>query len=97
MQERVIPAHPRTVNRINWHPQEEGILLSASQDTTIKLWDRRGRNYNCQMTFTPRSESVRDVQWNPSQIHLLAAACENGSVHLYDRRKSAAPLLRVRT
>ena len=47
------------------------------------------------MTFTPRSESVRDVQWNPSQMHLFAAACENGSVHLYDRRKASAPLLRV--
>ena len=30
-QERVITAHPRTVNRINWHPQEENLLISASQ------------------------------------------------------------------
>ena len=119
-QERVIAAHPRTVNRINWHPQEEGILLSAvrphpstpphptppqstyphaqppqSQDTTVKLWDRRGRLYNCQATFLPRSESVRDVQWNPSQAHYFAAACENGSVHLWDRRKAAGPVLKI--
>ena len=60
-QERVITAHPRTVNRINWHPIEENVMLSASQDTTIKLWDRRGKNYSCQLTFQPRSESVRWV------------------------------------
>ena len=94
-QERVIAAHPRTVNRINWHPQEEGLLLSASQDTTVKLWDRRGRLYHCQATYNPRSESVRDVQWHPSQAHYFAAACENGSVHLWDRRKAAGPVLKI--
>ena len=94
-QERVITAHPRTVNRINWHPVDEDLLLSASQDTTIKLWDRRGRLYTCQSTFQPRSESVRDVQWNPSQPHLFAAACENGSVHLWDRRKPVAPVFKI--
>ena len=84
------------MNRINWHPQEEDLLLSASQDTTVKLWDRRGRLYDCQAVFHPRAESVRDVQWNPSQVHLFAAACENGSVQLWDRRKpGSTPLLRI--
>ena len=66
------------------------------QDTTIKLWDRRGRAFNCQATFHPRSESVRDVQFNPHQAHLFAAVCENGSVHVWDRRKPAGPLVKVR-
>jgi hypothetical protein len=37
------------------------LFLSAysSQDTTLKLWDRRGKAYNCTTTFSPKSESVR--------------------------------------
>eukprot|EP00624_Nannochloropsis_granulata_P007241 evm.model.NODE_6953_length_9699_cov_21.716259.1 len=94
-QERIFAAHPRTVNRINWHPQEEGLLLSASQDKTVKLWDRRGRLYDCQATYNPRSESVRDVQWQPSRAHYFAAACESGSVQLWDRRMAAGPVLKI--
>lgn len=90
-------AHSRAVNRLNWHSVDEPLLLSASQDTLIKLWDRRGRSFSCQLTFTPRAEAVRDVQWNPHQPHVFAAACENGSLQVWDRRKPASPLLRVRT
>lgn len=88
-------AHTRAVNRINWHPLEDHLLVSGSQDMTIKLWDRRGRTYNCQTSCQPRSEAVRDVQFNPHQPHLFAAACENGSLQVWDRRKTAAPVLRV--
>jgi len=94
-QERVIAAHPRTVNRINWHPQEEGLLLSASQDTYIKLWDRRGRLYHCQATYQPRAEAVRDVQWHPSKPDYFAAACESGSVQLWDRRQGQGPVQKL--
>ncbi len=36
-------AHSRAVNRLAWHPtgRRPYLLLSASQDGTIKLWDRR--------------------------------------------------------
>lgn len=90
-------AHSRAVNRLNWHSVDDPLLLSASQDTLIKLWDRRGRSFSCQLTFNPRADAVRDVQWNPHQPHVFAAACENGSLQVWDRRKPASPLLRVRS
>lgn len=41
--EAVFLAHSRAVNRLAWHPtgNRPYLLLSASQDGTVKLWDRR--------------------------------------------------------
>ena len=36
--ERVFSDHERTVNRVNWHPQESALFLSGSQDGAVKLF-----------------------------------------------------------
>lgn len=36
--ERVLSGHRRAVNRICWHPTDGNLLISGSQDGTIKLW-----------------------------------------------------------
>ena len=39
--EAVLRQHVRAVNRLAWHPKRPGFLLSASQDATVLLWERR--------------------------------------------------------
>ena len=39
-QERVIKEHNRTVNRLGWHPTNGNLLLSASQDGSVKMFVR---------------------------------------------------------
>jgi len=41
--EAVFLGHARAINRLSWHPtgRRPYLLLSASQDGTVKLWDRR--------------------------------------------------------
>lgn len=39
--EAVLCQHVRQVNRLAWHPSKHGLLLSASQDGTVLLWERR--------------------------------------------------------
>ena len=39
--EAVLSQHVRAVNRLAWHPTLDGCLLSASQDATVLLWERR--------------------------------------------------------
>lgn len=36
--ERVLNGHRRAANRICWHTTEWNVLISGSQDGTIKLW-----------------------------------------------------------
>ena len=35
----VLPGHEKGVSCVSWIPQTEGLLVSASQDGTIRLWD----------------------------------------------------------
>jgi len=39
--EAIIVQHSRAVNRLAWHPNKPALLLTASQDSTVKLFDRR--------------------------------------------------------
>jgi WD40 repeat protein len=36
--DRIITEHSRAVNRVTFHPSEGWVLLSASQDGSMKLW-----------------------------------------------------------
>ncbi len=38
--EVVLSQHARAVNRLDWHPTRPGLLLSASQDAKVLLWER---------------------------------------------------------
>lgn len=84
-QETVYNDHKRTVNKVTFHGSEHNMLLSGSQDGTMKYFDIRMKA--AVMTFVSNAESVRDVQFNPHQCFSFAAVSENGTVQLWDLRR----------
>ncbi|XP_028401189.1 GATOR complex protein WDR24-like isoform X2 [Dendronephthya gigantea] len=84
---RDIAEHRRTVNRISFHPTERDILISGSQDGTMRYFDLR--KADACLTFKGKSQnaSVRDVKFKPSDARYFAAAMENGEIQLWDSRK----------
>ncbi|KAG6972430.1 hypothetical protein JG688_00003986 [Phytophthora aleatoria] len=92
VQERVLNGHRRAVNRICWHTSDWNVLISGSQDGTVKLWDKRGGKVVS--TYQPKSESVRDVRASPFHANKFAAAFENGIVQVWDMRKNSQPELK---
>ncbi|RKP05167.1 WD40-repeat-containing domain protein, partial [Thamnocephalis sphaerospora] len=86
LQERIISEHARAVNRICGGPPGSGLLLSASQDGTMRVWDLREPKPS-KLVLDGKSESVRDVRFSPINTHELAAAFENGAVQKWDLRK----------
>ncbi|KAI8826142.1 uncharacterized protein EV422DRAFT_155245 [Fimicolochytrium jonesii] len=75
----------RAVNRICFHPTEPVLLLSASQDGSMRLWDLRAKSI-ARNSFEGKAESVRDVQFSPSSPFEFVAAFENGNVQKWDIR-----------
>ncbi|ORZ13986.1 WD40-repeat-containing domain protein [Absidia repens] len=88
--ERVINEHSRAVNRICFQPDNGNVLLSASQDGTMKCWDFRDARGGAKFRFEGKSESVRDVQFNPIVSHEFAAAFETGTIQKWDMRNPKA-------
>ena len=86
LQECVFTEHTRSVNRVAWHASDAHLLLSGSQDGTIKMWDRRQQQST--VTLKPNAQSVRDVQFSPTSPWRLAACFDNGTVQLWDVRKA---------
>eukprot|EP01134_Creolimax_fragrantissima_P000908 CFRG0908T1 len=82
---RIIKEHDRSVHRIRFNALEHHLLLSGSQDGTMKMWDLRTKS-NHILSFNGRAESVRDIGFNPHNSTSFAAAFENGSVQVWDIR-----------
>lgn len=78
--------HERTTHSVNFHQTDPNLLLSASQDSTLKLFDLREKS-SCISTFCS-TESVRDVKFNPFNCNAFASVSENGTVQLFDIRKA---------
>ncbi|KAJ3415795.1 hypothetical protein HDV05_004067 [Chytridiales sp. JEL 0842] len=85
-QENVITEHYRAVNRLSFHKTEPGLLLSACQDGTVKMWDLRTKGA-AKATFDGKAENVRDVQFSPTSPYEFIAAFENGNIQKWDIRR----------
>lgn len=79
--DRQLREHGRQVHKIAFNPVDGRLLLSASQDGTIKLWDLREKK--SRLTFSGRADAVRDVQFNAGNAVEFAAAFDNGTVQVY--------------
>lgn len=90
--ETIMKDHLRSVNRLDWHPSNPALLLSASQDGTMRLWDIRSRSVGTgtpNKIFEPCSDSVRDASFSPFHHNYIAAGFDNGTLQLWDMRKEA--------
>jgi WD repeat-containing protein 24 len=70
-QVNVYDDHERTAHAVVFHQSDPTLLLSASQDSTLKLFDLREKS-SCVSTFTS-TESVRDVKFNPFNSNTFAS------------------------
>ncbi|KAI4262800.1 MAG: hypothetical protein L6R42_002031 [Xanthoria sp. 1 TBL-2021] len=94
--------HSRQVHTIAFNPFEGGLLLSGSQDSTVRLWDlrvstREGSVTTCQSThkYPGNSEGIRDLRWSPAEGFEFAIGTDNGVVQRWDIRRPDAQLLRI--
>ena len=58
-----LEGHSQGVNCVRWNPAESSLLLSASMDHVVNVWDtRKGRA--CTQRLTRHTEAVKDAKWS---------------------------------
>lgn len=82
----VYSEHERTAHTVTFHGTEPNLLISGSQDGTIKCFDLRIDK--AVHTYCSNSESVRDVKFSPQYPNTFAAVSESGTIQLWDLKRS---------
>ncbi|XP_071752937.2 WD repeat-containing protein 25 [Centroberyx gerrardi] len=70
--------HQGPVNTVQWCPVPHlsHLLLSASMDKTVKVWDG-AESGRCLRVYSCHSGAVRDACWTPCGRHLLTGSFDN--------------------
>lgn len=94
--------HVRQVHRVAFNPHQGALLLSGSQDATMRLWDLRDLAgdrsiMTCRSSYQypGNNEGIRDLRWSPMNGVEFAAGTDNGVIQRWDLRKPKAPILKV--
>ncbi|KAF2186781.1 hypothetical protein K469DRAFT_706769 [Zopfia rhizophila CBS 207.26] len=88
--------HHRQVHKLAFNPHQGYLLLSASQDATVRLWDLRDMRKDIMTCpsrdkFSGLSEGIRDVQWSPTDAVEFAFGTDNGVIQRWDFRHNKGP------
>lgn len=75
---------------VDFSTQEPTLLLSGSDDKTVRLWDV-GRSSQSVLTL-PTGASVCSVKFNPYASHEIAFGSADHNVYSYDIRHPSSPL-----
>ncbi|XP_062137886.1 coronin-7 isoform X3 [Drosophila sulfurigaster albostrigata] len=84
-----LTAHLDKIYFIRFHPLAADVLLTASYDMTIKLWNLRTMQEMC--TLTGHTDQIFDFAWSPCG-KLGASVCKDGKIRVYNPRKSETPI-----
>lgn len=92
--------HSRQVHKLAFNPHQGHLLLSASHDTTVRLWDLRDMRKDT-MTCHSRDQypgingGIRDVQWSPTDAVEFAFGTDNGNIQRWDFRHTKGPKQKI--
>ncbi|XP_070143994.1 coronin-7 isoform X2 [Drosophila kikkawai] len=84
-----LTAHLDKIYFIRFHPLAADVLLTASYDMTIKLWDLVTLSEKC--SLSGHTDQIFDFAWSPCG-RLGATVCKDGKIRVYNPRKSETPI-----
>ena len=85
--------HKKSVEDLQWSPNEGGVFASASADGSVRIWDARTRS-KAQLSVTASATDVNVISWSRLVTYLLASGHDDGSFSVWDLRsfKAEAPV-----
>jgi WD repeat-containing protein 24 len=87
--------HTGQINKLDIDPHVGYLLLSASQDKSVRLWDlRETQPTKSRSKFDVRG-GARDVRWSPLEPFDFAVCTDAGTVQKWDIRSPMLPKLSI--
>ena len=77
-------SHQRKVHQVLWHPVASNILLSASTDPLIVIWNLETGEAAIEIDCHP--DHIYSVSWNTNGS-LIATTCKDKKIRIIDPRK----------
>lgn len=91
----VYQEHLKEVYSVDWsQTQDYQVFVSASWDTTLKLWDpNRSRSL---MTMTGHEALVYQAVWSPHLSGCIASVAGDGILRIWNTKKNSQPSITIR-
>ncbi|KAJ2160904.1 Histone acetyltransferase type B subunit 2 [Coemansia sp. RSA 552] len=88
--------HSKEGYGVSWNPTKEGHLVSASEDTTVCMWDIKGVTKEHQSlepltVFKGHTAIVEDVAWHSMHGDIFASVGDDRRLLVWDTRKPEKP------
>ncbi|KAI2480442.1 WD40 repeat protein [Pyrenophora tritici-repentis] len=92
--------HTRQVHKLAFNPHQGHLLLSASHDATVRLWDLRDMRRDVTICrsrhqYAGINGGIRDVQWSPTDAVEFAFGTDNGTIQRWDFRNNKGPKQKI--
>lgn len=82
--------HFRHVHKVTFNPHRGNLLLSGSQDGTVRLWDvrdfRQANTLRSKHKYSGQADGIRDVKWSPTEGYDFAFGTDSGWIQRWDMR-----------
>lgn len=90
-----VELHQKKINSVHLEPSGKPLLVTASTDTTVAIWDLRkvGGHGAKPLQILPHGKSCHGAFWSPSGDGALVTISFDNSVRLYDRSLSGQSVL----
>jgi WD40 repeat protein len=84
---------------MSWHGKREGVLVTASEDTTIHLWDitktTTDKTMSSTRIFRGHSAWVEDVAFSPLVDYVFGSVGDDKMLMVWDERSDKGPMVKV--
>ena len=87
----ILNQHVRPVNRLAWHPTNDHLLLSASQDWTVVLWERRVPKKTTDTAAQPSSTRHAEPARKSLFGGLMPHSSQSSNSHTLPTKSSSSP------